>query len=87
MVSLDDPEKNAEFAASLGTDLPVISDPDGVVGGQYGVVALGGFYARRWTFYIGVDGRIRAIDKNVSPASAGADMLRKLDELGFAKAR
>jgi peroxiredoxin Q/BCP len=85
MVSLDDPDKNAEFAASLGASLPVISDPEGVVGREYGVVALGGFYARRWTFYLDIEGRIRAIDKKVSPSSAGADMVRKLDELGVAK--
>jgi len=85
MVSLDDPAKNAEFAASLGAALPVISDPEGVVAREYGVLALGGFYARRWTFYIDVEGRIRAVDKDVSPESAGADMVRKLAELDFAK--
>jgi peroxiredoxin Q/BCP len=85
MVSLDEPDKNAEFAASLGAALPVISDPEGGVAREYGVLALGGFYARRWTFYIDVEGRIRAIDKDVSPETAGADMVRKLGELGFAK--
>jgi len=85
MVSLDDPEKNAAFAASLGAQLPVVSDPKGIVAKQYGVLALGGLYARRWTFYIDVEGRVRAIDKKVSPASAGVDMLQKLEELGFPK--
>jgi peroxiredoxin Q/BCP len=85
MVSLDDAEKNAEFAASLGTALPVISDPEGVVGKEYGVLALGGFYARRWTFYIDIEGRIRAVDKDVSPETAGADMVRKLAELDYRK--
>jgi peroxiredoxin Q/BCP len=85
MVSLDDADKNAEFAASLGAALPVISDPEGVVGREYGVLALGGFYARRWTFYIDVEGRIRAIDKDVSPETAGADMVGRLAELDFPK--
>jgi len=85
LVSLDDPDKNAEFAASLGVALPVISDPEGVVGREYGVLALGGFYARRWTFYIDVEGRVRAIDQDVSPETAGADMVRKLAELDFPK--
>jgi len=85
MVSLDDPDKNAEFAASLGAALPVISDPEGVAAREYGVLALGGFYARRWTFYIDIEGRIRAVDKDVSPETAGADMVRKLSELDFAK--
>jgi peroxiredoxin Q/BCP len=86
MVSLDDPDKNAEFAASLGTTLPVVSDPEGVVARKYGVLALGGLYARRWTFYIDVEGRVRTIDKQVVPATAGADIVRKLEELDFPKA-
>ena len=65
--------------------LPVVSDPAGKAGREYGVVTLGGLYARRWTFYIDVDGRVAAIDKSVSPATAGADVVRKLEELGFPK--
>ena len=85
MVSLDDPDKNAEFAASLEADLPVISDPDGRVAKEYGVLALGGLYTRRWTYYIDAEGVVRRIDKDVSPSTAGADMLRTLDELGIPK--
>ena len=86
MVSLDDAEKNAEFAASLGAArLPVLSDPKGVTAKEYGVLALGGLYARRWTFYIDDAGLIREIDKDVAPRTAGADILRKLEALGFAK--
>jgi peroxiredoxin Q/BCP len=85
MVSLDGAEQNAAFAASLGTDLPVLSDPEGAVARKYGVLALGGLYARRWTFYIDPEGRIRAIDKAVSPNTAGADIVRTLGELDFPK--
>jgi thioredoxin-dependent peroxiredoxin len=35
-------------------------------------------YASRWTFYIGVDGRILGIDKRVSPASHGRDVAEAL---------
>ena len=83
MVSLDDAERNQEFAASLGADLLVLSDPDGRVAKDYGVLALGGLYARRWTFYIDPAGVIRKIDQNVSPETAGADLVRTLQELGF----
>jgi peroxiredoxin Q/BCP len=38
--------------------------------------------ANRWTFYIGKDGRIRAIDKDVRPATSAEDMAAKLHELG-----
>jgi len=86
MVSLDDAEKNRAFATSLGADLPVLSDPDGRVAKDYGVLALGGLYARRWTFYIDPAGVIRKIDKAVSPDTAGADVVRTLEELDFPRA-
>lgn len=82
-VSLDSPEKNAEFAASLDTQIPVLSDPKGATARRYGVLKLGGLYASRWTFYIGPDGRLLEIDKHVRPATAGEDMLQTLERFGF----
>jgi thioredoxin-dependent peroxiredoxin len=38
-------------------------------------------YASRWTFYIGADGRILEIDKQVSAASHGRDVVARLTEL------
>ena len=83
MVSLDSPEKNAEFAASLSANFPVISDPDKSVAKSYGVIGFGGLYARRWTFYIDPNGIIRKIDKEVRTDTAGADVVRNLADLGF----
>ena len=37
--------------------------------------------ANRWTFYIGPDGKIVAIDKMVNPANSGQDIVAKLKEL------
>jgi len=37
--------------------------------------------ARRWTFYIGADGRILDIDKEVRAASHGTDIVKRLEEL------
>jgi len=37
----------------------------------------------RWTFFIGGDGRIAAIDREVSPTSHGGDILVRLHELGL----
>ena len=42
-------------------------------------------YARRWTFYIGPDGRILDIDKTPNTATAGQVMVAKLDALGVKK--
>jgi len=83
LVSLDSPEKNAEFAESLGAKHVLLSDPLGEAAKAYGVVGDGGLFARRWTFYIDRDGVIREIDKRVSAANAGQDVARKLEELGF----
>jgi len=38
--------------------------------------------ANRWTFYIGKDGTIRAIDKSVKPATSAEDMAARLRKLG-----
>ena len=85
--SLDDAEKNAAFAEALGAVHPVVSDPDGVSARRYGVVALGGLYARRWTFYIDARGILRDVDREVAPATAGQDMVRRLERLGFPRRR
>ena len=85
MVSLDDAEKNKAFAESLGARHTVLSDPTGDVARTYGVVAFGGLYARRWTFYIDSEGLIRAVDKNVRVDHAGQDIAAQLDRLGFPK--
>lgn len=85
MVSLDDPEKNKEFAESLGAKHVLLSDPTGETAKAYGVTGFGGLFAKRWTFYIDREGVVREIDKNVSTASAGQDIARKLGALGFPK--
>ena len=78
MVSIDEPEKNRAFAESLETEQVLLSDPTKETARAYGVTAFGGFWARRWTFYIDRDGVIRAIDKDVQVESAGQDIASKL---------
>jgi len=83
MVSVDKPEKNRAFAESVSAELVLLSDTKKTAARAYGVSSLGGLYNRRWTFYIDVDGRIRHIDKKVRVGSAGQDIARNLEELGF----
>ena len=78
--SVDSPETNTRFAESLGLDYPILSDQTKEVARAYGVLAPSGF-ASRWTFYIGADGRILEIDKKVSAASHGDDVVARLTEL------
>ena len=79
--SIDSPETNARFARSLDLDYPILSDPAKDVARAYGVVSASGF-ASRWTFYIGVDGRILDIDKHVNASTHGVDVADALKRFG-----
>ncbi len=83
MASLDPPEKNKAFAEAHSGNFPLLSDPDKKVAEAYGVLAMGGSYAKRWTFYIDRAGIIQYIDKFVDTESAGPDIVKRLDELGW----
>ena len=83
MVSLDDAEKNKEFAESVGASFVLLSDPGKENAEKYGVLGLGGLYTKRFTYYIDRDGILRYIDKDVDTNSHGEDIVRKLAELGI----
>ena len=85
MVSLDDIETNTRFAKEHEADFPILSNPAKDVAAAYGVLNPTGTAARRWTFYIGPDGKLLFIDKAVSTGTAGEDLARKLGELGVKK--
>jgi thioredoxin-dependent peroxiredoxin len=78
--SVDKPDTNARFAASLNLDFPILSDSSKAVARRYGVLSASGF-ASRWTFYIGTDGRIAAIDRKVSAGSHGEEIVRTLERM------
>jgi peroxiredoxin Q/BCP len=78
--NMDRPETNREFAQALGLGYPILSDVDGQVARAYGVLGPAGFPSR-WTFFIGKDGRIEAIDRDVRVLSHGGDVVRRLGEL------
>ena len=79
--SVDSPETNASFARSLGLAYPILSDPSRDVARAYGVLSPSGF-ASRWTFYIGADGRILTIEKQVHAAAHGSAVVARLKQLG-----
>jgi peroxiredoxin Q/BCP len=103
MASVDPLEKNVEFAkatsVTLGqganarvvekkeADFPILSDPTKDTAKAYGVLNDQAGFANRWTFYIGKDGKILAIDKDVSKRvqTSAEDMAAKLGELGVAR--
>ena len=83
--SVDKPEKNQDFAASVGADYPILSNPGGEVAREYGVTGPVQRWASRWTFYIGKDGKILDIDKSVKVSNTVDDIVAKLTELGVPK--
>jgi peroxiredoxin Q/BCP len=95
MVSVDKPEDNQRFAEQEQANFPMLSDPEMKVADAYGVLPAPNpdkpgapRYAKRWTFYIGPDGKIAFIDKTggaAQTANAGASLIAKLDELKVPK--
>ena len=83
--STDTAQKNKEFAESLGADFPILADPEKQAAEAYGVVMPVVGLAKRWTFYIGQDGKILFIDQSVKVDTAGADIAARLAELGVAR--
>jgi thioredoxin-dependent peroxiredoxin len=84
MISVDPLEGdqgNKAFAQAHNADFPLLSDPSKETANAYGVLSERGF-ANRWTFYIGKDGKITAIDKQVKPATSAEDMAAMLKQLG-----
>jgi peroxiredoxin Q/BCP len=86
MVSLDSAEKNQSFAESLDANFPLLSDPGKEVARAYGVLGPLRLFARRTTFFIDKEGVIRHVEKDVDPATHGAQIARILAELGFPRA-
>ncbi len=79
--SCDSPEENKKFAESLELDYPILRDPEKAAAKSYGVVNDDSKFPKRWTFYIGKDGKLMHIDKEVKAGSHGADLVAKLKEL------
>jgi peroxiredoxin Q/BCP len=91
MISVDTTASNKAFAEKEHADFPILSDMGKKVAFAYGVIPPDApperQFARRWTFYIGPDGKILFIDKGatgrgVNPATSGEDIVAKLKELG-----
>lgn len=83
--SVDDEETNAMRAELLELPHPILSDPGREVAAAYGVLAGGRPKAARWTFYIGTDGRILYIDRQVTADGHGEDVPKRLEALGIAR--
>ena len=79
--SCDTAEENRRFAQSLNADYPILSDPGKATARAYGVVHENRSLPERWTFYIGKDGKILYVDRQVKASTAAEDVVSKLKEL------
>jgi len=82
--SCDTADINREFAASTGIDVPILSDADASVARAYGVLGPLGLPSR-WTVYIGTDGVILAVDREVRVGNHGADIVSALEGFGVSR--
>ena len=84
MASVDTLEDNTAFAAEHEAGFPILADPTKAMSTAYGVLGERGFN-NRWTYYISAEGVVLKIDKSTNPATAGSDLTRTMEELGFPK--
>lgn len=80
MASVDPLEDNKGFAKEQKADFPLLSDTSQEVAKAYEVMSVLGF-AKRHTFYIGKEGNILAIDRDVNPETSAQDMAAMLGKL------
>jgi len=60
-------------------DYAILADPNRETAKAYGVVNKERGFANRWTFYIGKDGKILAIDKKINTDKAGSGVRREAE--------
>ena len=82
MASVDDLETNTEFAEENDADFPLLSDPSKKTAEAYDVLAFYGV-PKRHTVYIGKDGKVLFVDKQINAATSAEDIAQKLKLLGI----
>ena len=83
--SCDEPETNRNYAEALKLDYAILSDPDKKTAKAFGVLNEKRGFASRWTYYIGKDGKVLFIDKDVKAGTHAQAIVAKLKELGVSQ--
>ncbi len=79
-VSKDSVESQKKFTDKYHLNFPLLADPEGKIIQSYGVAGMVGF-AKRWTFLIDPELKIRSIMENVDPALNAHDVATELEKL------
>lgn len=83
-VSLDNIETQERFKKEYNLPFDLISDHDKKIAKAYGVLGVGGLYAKRVTFLIDPEGRVAHVFEKVDPARHDREVyetLKKLKEM------
>ena len=83
--SCDSVKDNTAFAKKLELDYPILSDPEKTVAKKFGVVSATRPFPQRWTYIIGLDGKVLDIDRKVKAGDHGKDIATRLEELKIPK--
>lgn len=80
-ISTDSVKDQAAFHKKHNLSFTLLADPTAVIAEKYDAKVFGVKMAKRWTFIIGPDLRIRHIDEGVDPVLDAANVAKKLKEL------
>lgn len=80
-ISVDTVEDQAAFHDDLGLGFPLLADPEGKVVAAYGAKMPIVSYAKRWTFLIGPDLKIRQVERDVDPELDAARVAAEIARL------
>lgn len=80
MASVDTIEEVTGFAEQQEANFPLLADTSRQTAIEYGVLNPRG-YANRMNVYVGTNGKVLAVDKDVNPRTAAEDIANRLAEL------
>ena len=80
MASTDSLDDVSKFADAMDAQFPILSDSKKEASRAYGVLKHESF-SSRVTHYIGLDGNVSFIDRNISPATSAQDIATRLANL------
>jgi len=80
-VSLDTVESHTKFSEKYNLPFPILSDNKKEVAKAYGVLGIGGIWAKRVTFIIDKEGKIAAIFPKVDVKRHSEEVLKALEQL------
>jgi peroxiredoxin Q/BCP len=80
MASTDRLNRVVKFAKAMEAEFPILSDSKKEIAKAYSVLFFG-IQSKRETHYIGKNGNIIYIDKNVSPETAAQDIAQRIVSL------